>query len=451
MRHLKVVFFFVSLGVFSACNLDNNESTNPIEMLDDRLEQALIDASNGKGLDFFTMPESDDYANIPQDPKNPLTKEKVELGKLLYHETGLATSPVKSESKGHYSCASCHFAEAGFQANRHQGIGEGGVGFGHNGNNRQVITRYLETELDVQPIRTPTAMNGAYQELMLWNGQFGGVGDNLSYQEQWKEDTPIATNHLGYEGLETQAIAGLKVHRLGIDSSVLALGYKALFDQVFPEVDPAERYTNEYVGLAIAAYERTLLSNNAPFQKWLRGDRAVLSMEEKQGAILFFDKANCVSCHTGPALNAMEFHAIGMSGLDKSPEPSFMTGPDHSANLGRGGFTKREADNYKFKVPQLYNLIDSPFYGHGSTFNKIRDVVDYKNEAIPESDAVPSAQLAPAFKPLNLSDDEVDAITTFLTKSLNDFNLRRYVPEDLLSGQCFPNNDPNSQNDLGCN
>ena len=450
MRYLIIPILFGIFITSHSCNNDTEDLIEDLEFLDEDLEQVLNQASNGLGLDFFKLPQSDDFANIPQDPNNPITAEKVKLGQLLYHETGLAISPIKSNGKGSYSCASCHFASAGFQAGRHQGIGEGGVGIAQNGIGREAHGDYLVEELDVQPIRTPTAMNGAFQELMLWNGQFGGVGDNLGTEEKWKEDTPIATNSFGYHGLETQAFAGLKVHRLGVDSSVLSLGYKEMFDEAFPDIPTVVRYSREYTGLAIAAYERTLLANQAPFQRWLNGETDALSEEEKRGAILFFDKANCYTCHNGPALNTMEFHALGMKGLDEAVEPTFGTKPDAEANLGRGGFTGREEDMHKFKVPQLYNLTDSPFYGHGSSFRTVRDVVAYKNIAEAENASVPENQLAAGFQPLNLEEDEIDAITAFLERSLHDPNLERYEPASLLSGKCFPNNDPTSRQDLGC-
>ncbi len=444
---MKKILQLLTLFVFIwSCN---NDEIGYTDFLDQRLAETLDEVSNGQGRDFFTMPSSDDYNGIPQDPKNLITEEKVILGKLLYHETGLALEAKKESGMGTFSCASCHFAGAGFQANRHQGLSDGAVGFGFNGEGRFRSEEYEEEEMDVQPVKTPTAMNGAYQELMLWNGQFGAAGDNIGTEAQWKEGTPIANNHLGYEGLETQAIAGLAVHRLVIDSNFLKEnGYDVLFAKAFPNVRSERPYTREYAGLAIAAYERTILSNEAPFQQWLKGNEMAMSTMEKEGAILFFDKAKCGNCHTGPALNSMTFSAFGMNDLHDCDEPTFMTGPELAANLGRGGFTKNPADNYKFKVPQLYNLTDSPFLGHGSTFRTVRSLVNYKNRGIPENPE--ATNLAPEFKPLFLTDEEVDLITLFIEKSLYDSNLNRYVPEEVLSGQCFPNNDPISKIDLGC-
>jgi len=263
------------------------------------------------------------------------------------------------------------------------------------------------------------------------------------------DDTPIAVNRLGFEGVEIQAIAGLAVHRHKVDeASVVELGYKSMFDRAFANIPVADRYNNETAGLAIAAYERTIMSYQSPFQKWLRGGTAWMSDTEKEGAILFFGKANCVSCHSGPGLAAMEFHAIGLDDLDPSEAINF--DPDDPANKGRGGFTKQSEDDYKFKVPQLYNLRDSPFYGHGSSFISIRDIIAYKNEGVAENPRVPASQLASSFVPLDLSEEEVDLLTEFVERALYDPSLSRYVPASLPSDLCFPNNDWKSKEDMGC-
>jgi len=132
--------------------------------------------------------------------------------------------------------------------------------------------------------------------------------------------------------------------------------------------------------MAIAAYERTILSNQAPWQDWLRGNTSAMSDSEKRGAIAFFGKAECGSCHNGPALNSMSFHALGMEDLTGA---DVVNGNDN--DLGRGGFTQNPEETDKCKTPQLYNLKDSPFYGHGGNFNSVREVIEYKNNAVPQN------------------------------------------------------------------
>ena len=431
--------------VFTNCSKDDDQN------LDLELQMVLEQADPVNGMAGFRQPLSNDYASIPQDPRNPITTEKVTLGRLLYHETALGVAPERMEGLGTYSCASCHFASAGFQAGRFQGIGEGGTGIGTNGQDRLRLDTYNPEELDVQPIRSPTVLNVAYQPLMLWNGQFGAGSLNEGTESEWAYDTPIETNFLGYEGVETQAIAGLKVHRMDLDDALLdEHGYRTLFDAAFPGVAEDDRYNRETAGLAIAAYERTLLANRSPFQRFLQGKSSAMTASEKVGAILFFGKAGCVSCHNGPALNSMTFYGVGMADLDQCGEEVFKTTAEESAHLGRGGFTKRSEDNYKFKTPTLYNLADSPFYGHGASFTNVRDVVNYFNEADPQNARVPGNALAADFVPLGLTEEEISDITTFLTSGLRDPELSRYEPAFLLSGNCFPNNDDRSRQDMGC-
>jgi cytochrome c peroxidase len=437
--------------LFNACQKDDDSSSSSAQ-LDAELQQILKDASGGVGASQFLLPNATELSKIPQDPRNEITQEKIQLGALLFHETGLGLNPMHGENSGNYSCASCHFASAGFQAGRHQGISDGGIGFGINGEGRVPDPMYDLSELDVQPIRSPSALNSAYQKVNLWNGQFGAVGPNAGTDAQWTPGTPKETNNLGYEGVETQAIAAMNVHRLKIDKTICqSLGYDNLFDQAFPDVPSPDRYDREHAGLAIAAYERSLLANQAPFQLWLKGKSSAMTDQEKEGAALFFGKAGCVSCHGGPNLANMEFYAIGMNDLFEATEATYGADENSNENLGRYSFTKVDADKYKFKVPQLYNLADSPFYGHGASFRNVRDVVVYKNNAVKENNDVPDSQLAEEFKPLGLSGTEIDAITVFIESALRDPNLLRYQPLSIRSGNCFPNNDDQSRVDLGCN
>lgn len=86
-------------------------------------------------------------------------------------------------------------------------------------------------------------------------------------------------------------------------------------------------------------------------------------------------------------------------------------------------------DDYRFKVPQLCNLKDLPFYGHGGTFGSVYEVVQYKNEAQAEKEAVPDSQLDSAFCPLELSEEEVQQLTDFIENGIT-----RPLTEALYSG-----------------
>ncbi len=432
------------------CSCQDDEDNQAITdtPLETELRETIVQATGS--LANVTMPESDDYIAIPGDPNNPITDEKVVLGKFLFHETEMALNPKYAVGNGTYSCASCHHVQAGFQSGLKQGIGDGGLGFGIQGEGRIKHPDYATDSLDVQPIRSPTALNVAFQEVMLWNGQFGATGVNSGTEAAWTPGTPKATNELGFQGVETQAIAGLGVHRLNVSPELVQNGpYKSYFDEAFSGIPVNERYTLINAGLAIAAYERTILANEAPFQKFLKGEAHDMSDDELQGGVVFYGKGKCYECHSGPGMNGLSFHALGMSDLTGN---DFFGSVDDATQRGRGGFTGNAADDYKFKTPQLYNLKDLEFFGHGGSFASVRAIIEYKNAAIAENPNVPSNQLAEEFEPLNLTQDEIDQLTLFIENALYDANLTRYVPEATPAGsECFPNADSQSQQDLGCN
>jgi cytochrome c peroxidase len=441
----KITYLWLLLFLCS-CTVDGELFDITVTAEDLKLKEQLIDLSGS--LDYYILPESDDYTNIPADPSNPLTSEKVLLGKLLFHETGIGLEPKAEINKGTYSCASCHHSAAGFQSGLKQGIGDGGSGFGLSGEARTLTADFNFEMVDVQPIRSPTVLNVAYQKVMLWNGQFGATGSNLGTEANWTIDTPKENNKLGFEGVETQAIAGLTVHGMGISKDFCDQnGYTFLFDQAFPNIPEADRYTLHTTGLAIAAYERTLLTNESNFQLWLKGTSNAMTSDEKQGAGLFFGKAKCYECHNGPALNSEEFHALGMNDF---LEPAVPITIDDDTKKGRGGFTKNPNDDFKFKVPQLYNLKDVKFFGHGGSLQSVKEVIVYKNNAQKENFGVSRTQLADKFIPLNLNLDEIEQLTQFVENSLKDHNLQRYVPAGLPTEKCFPNADMQSLEDLNC-
>ena len=440
--------------LLSSCN--PSQSTNPEPQdKDSQMLATILDALGQQGYSQLHMPDPHELAAIPQDPNNPLTHQKVSLGRMLFHETALGRDAAEDVGIGTYSCASCHHASAGFQAGVQQGLGDGGVGFGVRGEGRVISPDYDPTEIDRQPMRSPTAMNGAFTPVTLWNGQFGAHGPNAGTEAQWTEDTPLVVNYLGYLGLETQAIAGLTVHRMAPTPEFFLHmpDYVALFDAAFPDVQEDNRYSVEMAGLAIAAYERTIMASESPFQRWLNGEHSAMTSLQKDGAMVFFGAAKCGTCHNGPALTDGGFHALGMPDMPGN-EILDATGKGYGkssadAALGRGGFTGEDGDKYAFKTPQLYNLEDGRFYGHGGTFYSLSEVVDYKLAGMSAKPEV-TPYLSPDYDAVEITEDQKNSLLRFLQEALYDPGLHRYVPNNTVSGQCFPNNDPQSSIDLGC-
>ncbi len=438
----RILFGGLIFGIsLAGCTLSQSEVDDTI--LDEQLIQVLT--KNGeRTLANFILPDSDDFSSIPQDPANLLTLDKVELGKLLFHETALATNPRHESGRGTYACATCHHAAAGFQAGRKQAIADGGSGWGERGEGRTRNVAYEVEDLDIQPIRSPTILNTAYQRITKWDGGFGAHGLNEGTESSWIPGTDAAMNWLGYDGLETQAIRGLVAHRMGdIESSIVATHptYTELWDRAFP----GEPVSVEKAGFAIAAYERTVFANQAPFQRWLRGETSAMSPDEKRGALVFFGDTGCERmCHTGGPLSSVNYYALGVADMEGSDVYG-----DIPETLGRGGFLQDPDQYFMFKIPQLYNLKDSPYYGHGGMFRSLREIVEYYNEAVPAR-ILPEGRIKSTFKPLELTETQIDNLVLFLTESLYDPNLMRYVPDSLPSGNCTPANDPISRVDLGC-
>ena len=370
---------------------------------------------------------------------------------MLFFETGIGLSPNNAVSKEAYSCSSCHVPSKNFTAGRFQGIADGALGFGLNGEGRTKNPLYLGEQVDAQGARPLPTVNLTYVTNALWAGTFGSFGVNVGTEGSWHQDTLVEINFKGLEGLEANNTRALIVHRQVINKAVTdSLGYTELFNKAFPDIPESERYTLLTGAFAIAAYFRTILTNQTPFQEWLKGDRSAMTEEQKRGALLFFGKAGCVNCHNSPSLNNMEFFALGVNNLYQSGYNVFRTGPTDGRNLGRGGFTKRAEDLHKFKVPQLYNMKDVGFYFHGASKTSLRDVVQYFNKGIPENPDVPASQISGFFRPLGLTDTEVDELVEFLENGLYDPNMTRYMPEVTMSGNCFPNNDLQSKVEMGC-
>ncbi len=441
MKKSKLTFFFMLL---TACQPTESPTalspSSPAATTADDWWQTFNDSGQRR---HYLLPHETDLGAIPQDPQNPLTPEKVALGKLLFHETALALQS-KNAQNGTWSCATCHFAQAGFQDARVQSLADGGIG---NGSERKLKHALVSPDKPDGPnVRSPSILNVAYQKNLLWNGMAGGMGDNLAVQSQWQKGKPHGFNYLKLEGAETQAIIALGVHRQSHDDhnfatvktplSVLAAypAYQQRFDKAFPG-EQVSRYT---LGLAMAAYERTVLPTQAPFQRFLRGDTQALNAEQQAGAQLFFGKARCHACHNSPGLSGSQYYALGL----KDMTIEFGLPPDENTQKGRGGFTGRAEDAYKFKVPQLYNLKRLVSLGHGGSFvsddqqSALEKMMRYKLKGQAENLRVPSSQLARQFVAMaevDFSEQEIQQLLAFVADGLEDPNLARYEPRDLPS------------------
>lgn len=345
----------LSLGSFIP--FSNNEK----DYLDVQLIKLIRNSSSDNAIESFKLPRN--LKDTQMDELNYINEAKIELGKELFFNKGWSINTKRPDMIGTVSCASCHKLQFGFKAGVRQAIGEGGI----EQEERIIVNKaYSKEDIDRQNIATPTIINVASQVVLGWTGQFSGVGANKNLLPSPHIGTILhKINQLGYEGTISQALAAQHTHRLAMNQETAEnLNIAQLFDKAFPDVPKSERYTAKSVAFALDAYQRNVISNQAPLQDWLYGDYNALSDSEKRGAILFFGKAGCSSCHNNNALSGDKFYAVGMSNLsDNNHSSVVITVANPSEDSGRFMTTCESKDRNKFKVPQLYNIKDYIFLG----------------------------------------------------------------------------------------
>lgn len=252
--------------------------------------------------------------SVPVPSDNPMTPEKIALGKQLYFDGRLS-----ADNK--VSCASCHDPAKGFSNGDRFATGVEGKRGGRS---------------------APTVINTAYGSLQFWDGRAKSLEDQALGPIQ----NPIEMN------LTLDAV----IKKLnGID------GYKTQFKNVFG----TDGATANGIAKAIAAYERTVISGNAPYDKFKAGDTKALSESALRGQKLFFGKAHCSACHAGPNFTDNSFHNIGV-GMDKK-----------DFDKGRADISKLSGDTGAFKTPTLREIAKSGPYFHDGSAKTLEEVVDH--------------------------------------------------------------------------
>lgn len=283
----------------------------------------------------------------PPEPKdNPTTPAKVELGRMLYFDPRIS-------GNGTVSCASCHNPALGWADGLAKGIGINGQKLGRS---------------------SPTVANAAYYELQFWDGRAP------SLEEQAKG--PV----------ESAAEMGGKGERVVATLSAIP-GYVKAFQEAFgsPEV------TFDKFAMAVAAFERTVVDLDSPFDRYARGDDKAMSESAVRGLELFVGKANCSVCHSGPNLADKRFHNIGIE--DGDP--------------GRYAVTKADADRGAFRTPTLRNIALTAPYMHDGSSKTLRDVIDHYEKVANEGKAK-HANLSMFFRPFKLTEDEKKDLENFM-------------------------------------
>ncbi len=298
---------------------------------------------------------------------NPWSKEKEDLGKMLYFDPRLSGS-------NWISCATCH--------NPGLGWGDGlPRPFGHG-----------QKELDRH---SPTIINSGYFEMQFWDGRA------KSLEEQ----------ALGPIGSQVEMKQDLK--ELEIELSKIP-GYVRLFKKVFPK----EGITEATIAKAIATFERSVVSKNAPYDRYFQGDKNAMSTSALIGMRLFFGKAKCSICHNGPAFTDSQFHNIGVKQHGPLKE-----------DLGRYNVTKEDFDKGAFKTPGLRHITRSAPYMHDGSEATLEEVIDFYDRG---GDVAENK--SPFITPLKLSVDEKKDLVEFM-KALEGDPIIVSIPEFPPTGE----------------
>ena len=315
---------------------------------------------------------------------NPDTPEKIELGKLLFFD------PILSGDNS-VSCAHCHHPDLGFSDNRGLSMGNNGKGIGRKRVGGDVLRR-----------GSPTLWNVGFNHAQYWDGR----AKDLEHQAMF----PITDSNEMDQG------------RIELEKELKNIAeYRDLFDQAF-ETDNPINFKN--VLYAIAAFERSILSNNSRFDQYAGGDNSALSVKERHGLNVFRSlKTRCFECHNIPTFNNPDFKAIGVPDID----------PD-KPDLGRYDI-KGKGYERAFKVPTLRNVALTAPYMHNGIFNTLDEVVEFYADGGGIKHGITQELLDDKIRPFSLTDREKEDLISFL-HSLTDESNKPEIPNKVPSG--FP-------------
>lgn len=333
---------------------------------------------------------------------NPQSPEKVNLGRLLFFD------PILSGNKD-VACATCHHPTNGYAEFRDISIGVNGHGFG--------LKRKFKN-----PNTIPFVKRNAHTVL---NTAFNGINVSNQYNP---EKSPMFWDSR-VKSLENQAIEPIKAleEMRGLNFSESAIleevvsrlkaipEYQKLFEGVFKN---KTSITIENIGKAIAAYERTLITNHSRFDEYMRGDNNAISLGEKDGFELF-KKVGCINCHNGPMFSDYKIHVLSVPENDKLKEID-------------NGFN----EEFGFRTPTLRNLRFTAPYMHNGTLPTLERVLEFYEDLSfnksrnPEVDISKVDTLA---KKLTLKVKDMASIISFLN-TLNDDEFDKTIPEKVPSG-----------------
>ncbi len=292
----------------------------------------------------------------------PRSDAAVDLGRHLFFDPRLVLS-------GDQSCASCHSPHAAYadgvalDLRAHKGWTSG-------------------------KRNSPSLYNLTDAPVVHWDGRTP-AGQCLT-----AEDTGVETCLQPLEAQAFKSMRSRKIHEGFLPKVKAQPAYQAMFKKAFP---PNGEITHLNMALAIAAFERTLVSNDSAYDKFKAGDQTAMSVEAQRGLTIYEGKGNCAACHDGPNLTDWQFHNIGVDSADK----------------GRGAKMKTEDEKAEFrgafKTPGLRNVALTAPYMHNGSIGTLEGVVEFYDRGGDRKD-----NLSPSIKPLGLTDREKWDLIAFL-------------------------------------
>ncbi|MDD5761526.1 MAG: cytochrome c peroxidase [bacterium] len=312
----------------------------------------------------------------PSPPENPTTPEKVELGKKLFFDRRLS-------GDGTMSCATCHAPENGFA---------------------DALPISLSYPTTRNWRNSPGLVNVAWRKTLFWDGR----SSSLEEQALFPMMSPFEMNrNLDYleEVLKTVP------------------AYVEAFRSVF-----GGEITRQRVAMAIAAFERTILSLDTPLDRHLRGEPGALSARQRAGLELFLGKAGCATCHNGPNLTDGRFHNLGVPEDPKAKEDPRVLAtarfvgkvsgfPEYRMlreDTGRFLVTKDPADRKAFATPPLREVAATAPYMHNGALGTLEEVIDFHDRGGGDD-----PKKSPILLPLGLSMEEKKSLREFLATGLS--------------------------------
>jgi len=344
----------------------------------------------------------------PAPSDNPTTKERAALGRLLFWD------PILSGQKD-VACATCHHPDFGYSDGLDLSIGANGVGLGSGrsfapGHPARPVKRNSQTVLNVAfnglTVGTETRPPAAP---MFWDARVRGL------EAQALEPLKALEEMRGDAYPEDRALTQVTTRLNAIPE------YRRMFARAFGGDRPVNQVN---LGRALAAFQRTLVAANAPFDRHMRGDTSAMTQEQIRG-MERFQSAGCINCHNGPMLSDFARHVLGV------PDNSKLAQPDTGINK-----------TYAFRTPSLRNLSVTSPYMHNGAFASLEQVLNFyqrvsrgggRRGGAPGLNApVGREQIDPLARQLTLRGGQRDIIA-FL-RALDDPSFDRTIPDRVPSG-----------------